>query len=170
MTLKMLQLIRNCGECPNYGYYSGGAYECSLVNQVVRDKSRIASFCPLADFPSQKLADQAATIDAMREPYQHSFCITTIMHVAHKLKVDMHANRCGITIPFKDGATDREVYLCADYITKLEAYPGCVIEFIAADNKKYKLFPDAKPPELHEATRNPLDANDELWRRYDLTS
>ncbi|HVM58800.1 MAG TPA: hypothetical protein VMT80_00485 [Candidatus Paceibacterota bacterium] len=170
MTLKVLGTVASCGECPNYGYYSGNAHECKLVEHVVVDKNRIAPFCPLADFPSKLLADMDATIRGLREPYTFAFPITLLTHVATRLKVPIHENGRGLTIPFKDGGGEREVYLSADYITGLVLTPGFEIEFMAKGDKRFKLLPDTHPPQLCEAVPHPEKVGECLWRHYHLAS
>lgn len=49
---KILGVVTSCGKCPNRQYYSGGSYECSVVQQVLTDANSIPGWCPLADHPS----------------------------------------------------------------------------------------------------------------------
>jgi len=161
---KVLGQVTSCGECPNHGYYSGSVYRCRLVDEAVLDKSIVAPFCPLPDYPSRTIAQMQTTILALREPLKYGFGMMLMSHIAAKLKLDLHAHGSGLTIPFKDMGKDREVYLGLDYIQGIETRPF-EITFISGGSI-FKLSPDIKPPLLHEAA----DKEGKLWSQHTLAA
>lgn len=162
--LKVQKLVSSCGECPHYNYYSGRAYRCAMVDQTVFDKEKVAPFCPLADYPSGIIADMEVTILALRKPLEYGFGLALLTHVAGKLKVNLHANGRGLTVPLKD----RKVYLGLDYVKHVSPYPNFEITFMSGEGK-FKLFPDLSPPQLHEATR-PIEGGEEFWQHHRLSA
>ena len=114
-----------------------------MVGQVIPDKSVIAAFCPLADFPSKLLASQDATIRTLREPNKYAMVHALMSHLATKLNVLLD-ERLGVTLTLKDGETVR---LHPECVTFTEVMPGAVIHFVC-EGVKYKLFPDPRPPSL----------------------
>lgn len=63
-TMKILQLIKNCEECPHRRYYSGSRYECTNANEEFPEprvgepaQTKIPSWCPLPDYPSRANID-----------------------------------------------------------------------------------------------------------------
>lgn len=140
---KILKIVDSCGGCPQYCYYSGGQYECKLVGEIVPDKTVIASFCPLTEFPSRMLADMDATIRRLREPNKYGLVLALLSHIATKLKTNVSAHGV-ITITLKDGTS---VYLRHDAITETLPQEGTVIFW--GNDRKYKLHPDAVPPQLY---------------------
>lgn len=160
--MKMLKLIASCGECPNYGYYSGGTHECRVVNEVVPDKTVIASFCPLPDFPSRQLAAQESTIRLLREPNTYGLVLAVFSHIATKLKTTVNDNGT-VAVPLKDGTV---LYVHWQCVTELSLSPGTEVHFVS-DKKKYKLHPDAHPPVLYEEVT--VEGHEgPLWTRVDL--
>jgi hypothetical protein len=145
---KVLPLITSCGGCPNYQYDSGSRYECALTAEIVLNKSVVAPFCPLADYPSHVIAAMEQTIHILREPFNSVFIVTLLGYVAAKLKLNVEPNGCGILIPFKDRGEDRRVYMAFDCITELAPAP-LKVTFLA-DGKKFMLSPDGEQPILQE--------------------
>ncbi len=156
---KILKIVDSCGGCPNYSYYSGGQSECKLVGEIVPDKTAIAAFCPLTEFPSRMLADMNATIRLLREPNKYGIVLAVLSHISTKLKKDVDRNG-GIAIELKNNQAP--VYLRHDGITSLVPFQGAV--FFADGEYKYKLYPDALPPQLHvQVVREGI--TDELWEQ-----
>jgi hypothetical protein len=161
---KVLGQVTSCGECPNYSYYSGGVHRCSLVEEAVLDKTIVAPFCPLPDYPSRTIAQMHITILGLREPLKYGFGLALMTHIAAKLKLDLHANGLGLTIPFKDMGKDREVYLGVDYIRDIEVRP---FEITFTSGKSiFKLSPDSDPPLLREAA----DKEGKQWSHHPLAA
>jgi hypothetical protein len=158
-TPKILGMVTSCGTCPNHKYDSGGVSECVLVHEAVRDKSIVAPFCPLPDFPSRVIAGQQMTILGLREPNTYSFDFALLSHVATKLKLNVHASGLGIMLPLGD---DREVYLNVDFITGVTIRPFEII--FRYEEREYRLSPDAHPPLLREATNTKGD----LWLHHPI--
>lgn len=163
-TPKVLGQVSSCGECPNRVYYSGGVHHCRLVDEAVHDKSVVAPFCPLPDYPSRTLAQMQTTILGLREPFKYGFGMALMTHVANKLKLNLHANGSGLTIPFKDMGKDREVYLGLDYIRHIEIRPF-EITFLSGESV-FKLAPDNETPLLREAA----DKEGKLWSHHTLAA
>lgn len=158
---KILMLISSCGGCPNYGYYSGGQYRCNLVDENVEDKTTIAAFCPLSDFPSRTLANMDMTIRLLREPNKYGLGVTLISHLATKFKTPMSRDGA-IHIALKDGTS---VYVRYDSITEVLAHQGSVV--IVNENGRFKLVPDAVPPQLFQEIKRE-GITDELWKKLDI--
>lgn len=156
---KIVTQVSFCGECPHYRYYSGGAHECEKVQQIVREKSKVAPFCPLPDFPSRVIAEMQTTIEMLREPYKFGFDLALLTHVATKLKLSIEANGRGILIPYGQG---NHAYLGSEYITKIQVVP-CEI-FFSEKLTKYRLIPDGPEPSLYKA----LDQEGRRWTLYRL--
>lgn len=147
-TPKVLDLVRSCGECPHYHYYSGGSYECKLVGQIVRDKSDIAPFCPLAEYPSKKLADLSFTLEKMQANDTTSFLVKLFMHIASRLKLSVSADYMKLDIPY---GNDQVITLRPDAIRGVKVLFGLEVEFVGDDNKKtFVLHLDIKDPVLIE--------------------
>jgi len=161
MKIKVRGLVRSCGECPDYVYYSGGKHQCRLVEETVVDKTIIAPFCPLADFPSQLLADMETTIRTLREPNKYGIVLAVLSHIATKLNENLN-DRGGLTISLKNGDS---VSLWHDYITEVSVYPWAV-HFVDGA-RRFKFFPDANPPELYTLVTVSV-AEEQLWQKLDL--
>ena len=161
MSNKILDRITSCGECPHYVYYSGGVHNCRLVDEVVRDKSRVAPFCPLADYPSRVIADMETTITGLREPLTYGFGLALLTYVAAKLKVNVHTRGSSLVVPLKDG---RKVGLGLDYITAIRVYPF-EISFNHGEHS-YKLLPDVG--QLRESVPPKEGQEEELWLHHDV--
>lgn len=161
---KVLGNVTSCGRCPNYLYYSGGVYRCSLVDEAVLDKSIIAPFCPLPDYPSRTIAEMQTTILGLREPLKYGFGLALMTHIATKLKLNLSVSGSGIAIPFKDMNGDRQVYLMIDYIREVTVRPF-EVAFQSGDGI-FKLSPDTNPPLLYEAT----DVDSKAWNQYELVA
>lgn len=58
-TARILGRVRSCAECPNRAYWSGGKYQCSVIEQPLTDTSGIPAFCPLPLDPSALMAKSA---------------------------------------------------------------------------------------------------------------
>lgn len=64
---KMTGLANSCKECPHRHYYSGGVYECAIVqNSKLNADNTIPGWCPLPDYPATPVADSAMAKDAER--------------------------------------------------------------------------------------------------------
>jgi len=162
--LKVLGTVDSCGECPNYGYYSGGVHRCGLVDEAVLDKTTVAPFCPLPDYPSRIIAQMQTTILGLREPNKYGLGFALLTHIATKLKLDLHANGSGLTISFKDMGKDRKVYLGLDYIRGIEVRPFEIT--FTSESGTFKLSPDTNPPLLREAA----DKDGKLWSHHKLAA
>ena len=161
---KMLGQVSSCGACPNYIYYSGGVYHCKLVEEAVLDKSIVAPFCPLPDYPSRIIAGMQTTILGLREPLKYGFSMALMTHIAARLKLDLHASGSGLTIPFKDMEKAREVYLGLDYIRDIQVRPF-EVTFMSGDSL-FKLSSDTDPPLLREAA----DKDGKCWSHHKLAT
>ncbi|MDP2769456.1 MAG: hypothetical protein Q8O81_06445, partial [Giesbergeria sp.] len=129
MTIKVTGTTDSCGKCPNYGYYSGGAYECRLVELVVHDKTVVDPFCPLPDYPAAIIAGQQMTIKALREPHVYGLGFMLLAHVAAKLGATLSPRGKSLTLLLASGV---ELVLDSEYITAERNNPAA-IEFFAGD-------------------------------------
>jgi hypothetical protein len=165
MTPKILKLIESCGGCPNRKYYSAGAYQCSLVDQTIADDSKVAPFCPLADFPSQRIANLDSTVRLLREPHKYGLVFAIVAHVAVKLNTTV-SDRGVVTIALKDGTS---IMLFPDHILSANPMKGGEIEFLY-EGVKYKIYPDVlHGPELEkEVTIPELPEKGPQWVRVKL--
>lgn len=159
---KVLGLVSSCGECPNCDYNSGGASQCRLIGERIRDKTIVAPFCPLPDYPSRSIAEMEITIVGLRKQFALGFGLTLMTHIATKLKLNMHTNGSGLRIPFRDMGKDREAFLELSCICHIGIQPFAVT--FLDGNKKFKLLPDTKPSLLYEAT----EREGESWRCHEL--
>lgn len=137
-TPKIVQLVTSCGGCPNKGYYSGGASQCKLTDEIIQDMSSVAPFCPLADYPSKKLADMEATINLLREPNKRSLSMAILSYVAAKLKTTVSASG-SVELKLKKGES---VYLMFSHLLSFESQPWSIV-FMCGD-KKYRLYPEGE--------------------------
>lgn len=158
--LKILKIVDSCGGCPNYGYDSGGRHKCKLVDEIVPDKTEVASFCPLTEFPSRMLANMNETIRLLREPNKYGIVLAVLSHISTKLKKDADRNG-GITIELKNNQAP--VYLRHDGITSVVPFQGAV--FFVDGEHKYKLYPDTLPPQLLVQVAPEGFRTDELWEQ-----
>lgn len=132
------------------------------MDEIVADKTIIAPFCPLAEFPSRVLANMDETIRLLREPNKYGLVLALLSHIATKLKTEVSTHGV-ITIVLKEGTS---VYLRNDAIAEvLPQEAGMVIFW---DNEqKYKLHPDASPPQLYrKIVRDGI--TDELWEHLQI--
>jgi hypothetical protein len=162
---KVLGQVTSCGECPNYVYYSGGQHRCRLVDETVLDKSIVAPFCPLPDYPSRAIADMQTTILGLRAAEHRGFQLMLLTYVANRLKVNVPAHARGLMVPLKD----REVYMGLDRISEVKVWP-LEISFSQGKNM-FILSPDSSPPLLREKVLQAVDG-DELstWRHHHLAA
>lgn len=169
MPVKVLALVNSCGSCPNNDYDSGGTHRCRPTGALILDKSTVAPFCPLADYPADSIVGMQRTIQQLREPNTSVLSMTLIGYLATKLKLNLDAGGRGITIPYKDGNEEREVVLDFDYVSEVGLSPSCVA-FLSHDRRRFKLFPDAQPPTLEEAMERdiPGPGEKDLWMRHSL--
>lgn len=166
MSQKILALVTACKSCPNYHYDSGGRYKCGLADEHIIDANRVASFCPLADFPSRTIAQLERTVFALQNPGQYGFEYMLLAHCATKLRALFSSDGSSLQIPLRD---ETFVSLRFDHITKVETYPATL--YFNHDDSQYKLHPDTDPPKLY--TRYVRDDIDELrgremWRDVHL--
>ncbi len=160
---KILALISSCGACPNYRYDSGGAYNCDLVGQTVRDKNRIAPFCPLADFPSRIIADLEVTADSLRRPNDHTFHWALMSFIADKLKAVLRSDGRYITLlPKKEGA--QPILLLIDHITGVDMDKYHVT--FLYESTRYAIVLAHPPRLLKEATPPGLEPG---WQQIEFT-
>ena len=144
-------MVRCCGECPNYQYYSGGSHICTLVDQFVRNKEQIAPFCPLSDYPSKIIADLSETVRLAQGAQKINFSAVMMSYIASYLKLNVEASGRGIVIPFGD---DKEVTLDFSWITEVSVDRGFIVKF--SDNgKAFELIIDTQNPVLKEETESP---------------
>jgi len=151
-TPKVVQLVHKCNECPHKHYDSGGTYRCELACQAILDVTRIAPFCPLADYPSATIARMDQTIRMLREPYQYALVHAVFSHIATKLKTTLMEKSMSIKMPLRD--REDPLYLRLDHVQSISMSPGAEILFIDGDST-FKLFPDTSPPALYELTTRP---------------
>jgi hypothetical protein len=137
-------------------------HQCRIVEEIVRDKTIIASFCPLADYPSSTISSMQTTVDVLREPIIYGFGVALLSHVGTKLKRNLHANALGLTVVYKYLSKEHELYLSLDTIRGIDMRPF-EISFVN-DDRLYKLAPDASPPLLRER----VDDEKDLWLHHRL--
>lgn len=72
MAAKILKIVKECADCPNKSYSSGGRYECAAVEQPLVQGHSIPAWCPLPDHPAAivapaqaRLADARAIVRAL---------------------------------------------------------------------------------------------------------
>lgn len=70
MTVKILGLVHNCNECAHRHYYSGGAYECAMVQQKLPQSGGIPVWCPLPDHPAEHIAPAQRAVEMARQVLQ----------------------------------------------------------------------------------------------------
>ncbi len=95
---RILGLINSCGGCDHRKYNSGNVYNCDLVDLPIRNKERIASFCPLPKYPDWEIASLEAVIDLLRKPNEHSFERVIMAFLVDKLKTTISPDGRYITI------------------------------------------------------------------------
>lgn len=157
---RFVGLISSCGNCPNYGYYSGSQNECKLVNQIVDDKGRIASFCPLPHYPSEEIANLELSLKMERDAHPYSFAYMTVAHVARKFGMPM--TRRGVLFKLINGTS---IAMEFDHITEIKPQ-GTEIIFVRG-GKTYKVLPDIKEPALYEGVV--IQGREELsWAKIEL--
>ncbi len=91
------------------------------------------------------------TIHGLRKPNEYGLDFALLTHIAAKLKLNIHANARGLSIPFKDVGKDRAVYLGLDYVTYIDLRYS-EITFKSGDDT-YKLSLNSNPPLLKEAVK-----------------
>ncbi len=145
---KMLPFVYSCETCPNRHYDSGGRYTCGLVDCIIPvGTTSIASFCPLADFPAKTMADQAWTIEAMRDERKYGFTNMLMSYIASRFKVSLNATSGGMIFHTKE---DKDIHLHPACITHHEISP-LVLNFM--DNSStYRILPEQTPPKLYKQT------------------
>jgi hypothetical protein len=163
MDVKIVGLARSCGGCPNKRYSSGGRSECAVTGLIIPDLEKVASFCPLVDFPSRKLSEMENTIMWLQQPNKYSLILAICAHIAIKLKTTMD-ERGQICLTLKDGGA---VILHPEYISEVALLPGAVL--FLSDGKKYKLHPDGETPTLYQEVKDER-VKEPLWRELDLAS
>ena len=136
---RMLALINSCGKCDRCKCNSGGIYTCDMVNQPIRDKTRIADFCPLPTYPDREIASLEATVKLLRVPNEHGFRHAIMAFIADKLKATISLNGEHITILI--GKEKTPLLLFRDAITEFDLDSSMVI-FVASTSpgevqKKY---------------------------------
>lgn len=52
---KIIGIVQGCKGCPNRSYYSGGRYECTLVEQMLAPEVTLPSWCPLPNHPAAEI-------------------------------------------------------------------------------------------------------------------
>ena len=161
MSLKIIGLVSKCEDCPNYRYYSGGKYICSLTGQIVPDKDIIPLFCPLKNFPSDIISNLETTVRTLREPDKYNLAQKLMSHIATRLKTVVSESGV-VTINLKDGSV---VYLNPHYITKFEII-YCVVYFVY-ENIQFKLISESDPPILEKMIKKD-DYDNPLSIRVDL--
>lgn len=152
--LKILKLVKKCGECPHHHYNSGGTYLCNETGQLVHNKESLPAFCPLADFPARKLADLEHTLRVQNQLEQSNFLIQTLSFIARKLNVPLGNNHSFITIPY--GNKDEVAVLGWHCITEFNVSHGLDVSFMH-DNKKFRLRVEGRKPELEEWISKEID-------------
>lgn len=138
---RILALVNSCGGCEHRRYGSGGTYTCDLVNQPIRDKNRIADFCTLPIYPSEKIASLEATIEMLRAPNEHGFRHMIMAYMVDKLKATISPDGEYITILI--GEEQAPLLLFRDAITEVDLDGGLVI-FVAktspdSEQKQYAI-------------------------------
>lgn len=63
---KIIGIVGGCRGCPNRRYYSGGKYECSVVDQLLADDVSLPSWCPLPDHPAHAIGGAQVAISTGR--------------------------------------------------------------------------------------------------------
>jgi|GEM_PF-1653471 len=150
MPPKVLGTVSSCRECPNRTYASGGQYECSLVREVIPKgtETKVASFCPLPDFPSGKIADLERTIRMLYKPNDCEFSVAMLLHIAARLETVVSKNGICITLKDPQDKSGKQIDLWWGSITKIELYPN-YIHFVSGGTT-FRLDIDARPPKIEE--------------------
>jgi hypothetical protein len=165
MTPKILALISSCGECPKYQYYSGGQHVCSLVDQPVLDKQKVAKFCPLPDFPSETIASMEQTFERLRKPNEYSLQHAVLSYLSSKLGALFTPSGNGILINLaEEGKT---VYMDLGYVTNIDPSRQ-EVNFIY-DKNDYKLCVGGiSKPELYMKVKDEHPEVNGRWTRIEL--
>ncbi len=159
---KVLQIIESCNGCPNRRYSSGGAYDCTLLDERIPEEVVIAPFCPLTDYPSRIIAEMATTIHLLRKQNTTSFTLGILSLIATKLELNVRSDYLGIDIPLQDGTV---VHL-SGYDFECDLIGLQVVQF-NYNGTKYQLHLNQEPS-LHKAVRTGEDL-EEHWQECKLT-
>lgn len=140
--MRILALVNSCGECGNRQYYSGGVYNCKLVDEQIRDDKRVAPFCPLAHYPSDEISSLEATVQGLqKEKSGHGLHYELFSFIAAKLKTRLSSNSRLIHLMKQVGEREEDLYLVIDRITKVDIDKSAVY-FLSTDSppKTYVVF------------------------------
>lgn len=166
-TPKIVALVRACKECPQDRYYSGGVHKCELADQIIPDRTEIAPFCPLTDYPSARIAGMDQTIRLLREPNKYALVHAVLSHIATKLGATLTERGMSITIyPTVRREKEVPIHLRLDHLQSVSLSPGAEVRFID-DGTTFKLYPDASLPRLYELVAGEGSV-DELWSEIKL--
>jgi hypothetical protein len=162
MAPKVLPLVSSCKECPKYSYYSGGQSVCLLTNEFVTDASKVASFCPLPDYPSRTIASLDAHIAGLEKGMAASFRQYLLTYIVSKTGATIGRGERSVTLKFHDHGNDREVVVGLSEIRSISV--DGVIDFVDGQNMPWALHMNATPPLLRESR----DKEGESWYHHHL--
>jgi len=156
----MLAFISSCKSCPNRKYASGGVYDCTLAHERIPDAVGIASFCPLPDYPARIIAEQEATIRALRDQQSLSLTVGILSLIAMKLGVTLHPDYLGLTLECENG---EKVFLHHDSFGVTEF---TLMVTFRDQGKNYRLSIGSEPLLMVEVTREGI--KDPRWMQLSL--
>jgi hypothetical protein len=93
---RILDLISECRACPHRRYYSGGAYECTKVAQVLPKSVAMPDWCPLPQHPAGEI--EATRRDAARYRFLRTSNLLPDI-LAHELDAAVDAGIARATSP-----------------------------------------------------------------------
>jgi len=118
----MSQLVKNCRECPNRVYYSGGAYHCALTERRILDDKRVSEFCPLPTYPAKEISKlQHSLMLYSVEEAKLGLHAVLIRHIGAKLNIPIdNYSSVTIEVPRQNNSDPTEVRLIVDNIISVD--------------------------------------------------
>ncbi len=161
--LKILALITSCQGCTHHRYGSGGGHDCDLVGEQIIDASRIASFCPLTDFPSNQIARLERTVQSLRQPDDFGLYWALMSFIVKKSGCTLSADGRYITFTRKD---EEPIYLVIDSIVEIDLRQGHIVFLYEKD--KYA-FVTSTPPQLLKEVSLWGDESEKGWQEVRIS-
>jgi len=160
MSPRISKIVHNCESCPNYQYFSGGAYHCGLLDERILDAKKVSEFCPLPNYPSRQISHLQHTLvlhDTEEAKINLSSVILRHLSAVFKTPVSNYGNLI-LTIK-KRGDETREVVISRDFISGIDLSREEIL--FTYKNQKYKAFGTHEGWKLSEAVQV---AEVECWR------
>lgn len=122
--MRMAKNVTSCKGCPYEHYYSGGAYECTMVKQIIPERDKIASFCPLPIYPAQVMADMEGSlrlhqVQELKESKSLKLWLSRYVASLMKSTVGSHGS---VEIKIKSLGEEKTIYFMPDYVKSIALY------------------------------------------------